>query len=283
MSYNLTDYFHMVADSVRTRSYVRAIRQTLNGGETVLDLGSGIGIFGLVALQAGAKEVYAVDPNPLGMIGRYLAEENGLAQRYQFFCADARKLELPEPVDVIVTDMRGVLPIYGNHFHIINDVRQRFLKKGGKIIPLCDRLYAAPVSSARLYRELHSPWGRHDFGLDLRLLRQISPVRWQAGRVTQRQLLGPPALLAEFRYDQNLPEGDIRCHASWELAKEGTLHGLTLWFDCQLTDTVSFSSAPGSRSRPRVYGSTFFPLAEPVKCEQGARIRLCLEARRHKD
>jgi len=72
-----------------------------------------------------------------------LAAANGFTDRIEFFQNDSRKTELPERVNVIVSDLRGVLPLYDQLIPSLEDARRRLLATGGIMIPMRDTLKAA--------------------------------------------------------------------------------------------------------------------------------------------
>jgi protein arginine N-methyltransferase 1 len=102
----------MIRDSVRTDAYARALRSCVGPNSTVLDIGTGVGIFALLACQFGARKVFAVDPNETIEIAREIASVNGYADRIEFIADLSTKIVLPEPVDIIVTEMHGILPMF---------------------------------------------------------------------------------------------------------------------------------------------------------------------------
>ena len=57
----ITEHAGYVRDRVKLRAYERALSQLVGPTSSVLDLGAGTGILGLLAARAGARVVYAVD------------------------------------------------------------------------------------------------------------------------------------------------------------------------------------------------------------------------------
>src|SRR5215831_18693579 len=110
MPYALRDYGTMIADQARTTAYVEALRRAVRPGDVVLDLGAGTGIFSLLACRFGARRVHACDTNAAVEVARELARSNGFADRIVCHEGPSQLLTLPEPVDVLVWDVRGALP-----------------------------------------------------------------------------------------------------------------------------------------------------------------------------
>src|SRR5712675_3716107 len=136
--YSLSDYGAMIADASRLEAYSKAIAKAVQPGDYVLEIGCGPGAFALLACQAGARKVYAVDSEEIVHFARELAAANGFADRMEFIQSDSRKLQLPERFNVIISDIRGSLPFFGHGIASIEDARQRFLAPGGRLIPQRD-------------------------------------------------------------------------------------------------------------------------------------------------
>ncbi len=66
------------------------MRRTVTPGSVVLDIGSGTGIWAIVAAKLGAKKVVAIDMDEL-LIGviKMLAAEHGVADRVEAICANS--------------------------------------------------------------------------------------------------------------------------------------------------------------------------------------------------
>src|SRR5579863_9313159 len=82
--YSLAGYGEMIADGVRMEAYARALRQTVKPGSVVLEIGTGPGIFAILACQLGASRVYAIEPDDIIQVAREVASANGCADRIEF-------------------------------------------------------------------------------------------------------------------------------------------------------------------------------------------------------
>src|SRR3989442_247493 len=102
----------MIHDRVRTNAYAEALRTSVNPNSVVLDIGTGSGMLALLACKAGARRVYAIEVSDAIQVGRELAAANGFAERIEFIQNLSTRLTLPESADVIVSDLRGVLPLH---------------------------------------------------------------------------------------------------------------------------------------------------------------------------
>lgn len=272
--YSLSAFGAMIADSARVDAYAKAIAAALRPGDVVVDIGCGAGLFSLLACRAGARRVFAIEADECIQAARELARANGLADRIEFFQSDSSLTDLPERVNVVVSDIRGVLPLFRNVIPVLEDARQRFLLPGGIMIPQRDMLKAALIEAHAFYCELTSPWEKQLAGLDLssplsQILNQLHGASFRC-----EQLLTPPSDWAVLDY----PIGARTCVAAeldFEVTRAGTIHGLCIWFETKLFGDIGYSSQPGSQS---VHGQLFLPWLKPVRIEEGTKIHVGLHA-----
>lgn len=273
--YTISDYGAMIADQVRMKPYVEALRQSVKPGDVVIDLGAGTGIFALLACRFGARRVYAIEPNDSAHIAREIAAANGFAGRIEFIQDYSTKVTLPEKAQVIVSDLRGVLPLYDQHLKTLADARKRLLADDGILIPQCDTLWAAAVSAPESYVSYAAPWDDHSYGFDMRKARQVAINGWGSAKVKPEQLLVEPKEWARLDYTAI---GPVNFHArlTWTIEQAGEAHGMVVWFDTVLCDGIGFSNAPGQEAS--VYGSAFFPWITPVKLLKADQINVEIKA-----
>ena len=272
--YDIADYWRMMADHGRREAYAEALRRTVTAESTVLNIGTGTGVFALQAARYGARRVYAIEPSEIIAVARRLAAANGFADRIEFIQALSTDVTLPEPVDIIVSDLRGVLPLHEHHLPAIRDAR-RFLAPGGSFIPERDEIRAALVQAPDLYEDLVAPWSGHGGGLDFEPARQFATGRWTKVRVRPEQLVTVPQTWATLDYP-TIEEQNVRGDLRWPIDRDGEVHGICAWFVATLTVGVGFSTGP--EEPERIYGSGFFPLQEPVSVARGDTVTVGLSA-----
>jgi protein arginine N-methyltransferase 1 len=242
--YSLEQFANMFSDPLRMDAYRGAIAKYVQPGNVVVDLGCGPGVFALLACKAGARRVYAIDLNGVVDFGRHLAAANGVADRVHFLCGDSRQVELPERADVIVSDVRGALPLHAHSIGTIEDARERFLAPGGRLLPSSDTLVCALVENDKAYREICDAW------------KSLPPLDLSAGL---------PLALNSMYYEKLDPAHLISDHQGWlkldymvgakahasvtlqlTVSRDSTGHGIGMWFETQLGDGFGYSTAPGT-------------------------------------
>ena len=274
--YSISGYGSMMWDRVRMPAYEEALRRSVSPGCVVLDLGAGTGIMSLLACRFGARRVYAVEPADAIHLARELAVANGFGDRIVFHQQDSTKLSLPEPVHVIVADLRGVLPLYHGNLAILADARRRFLKPGGRLLPARDTLWAALVEAPTAYHQLVNVWRENGFGFNLEAARRLMANNPVKERVRPEQLLTEPQSWAMLDYTIR-DEPNVRGECHWTAQRSGNAHGLCLWFEGLLLDGVPLSNRPGAPEM--IYGQNFFPLVESIPIAAGDRVDVTLDAR----
>jgi protein arginine N-methyltransferase 1 len=273
--YSLRDFGGMIADAERFEAYAKAIAAAVRPGDSVAEIGCGPGVFSLLACRAGARRVFAIESDDSIQFARQLAAANGFTDRIEFFQSDSRKTELPERVNVIVSDIRGVLPLYNHVIPSLEDARQRLLAAGGIMIPLRDTLKAAVIEAEEFYSRLTSPWQKSVPGLDLSP--SVLPILNQShsSSFKKEQLLTEAQNWGLLDYTVGAP-ARVTAELDFRAARDGTAHGVCLWFETILFENIGYSSGPGAART--VYGQLFLPWLEPVALVKGRRIWLELHA-----
>lgn len=265
----------MVSDGVRMDAYTRAIERSVRPGAVVLDIGAGTGVFSLLAARAGARRVYAVDPNPAIQLAKELAHANGFGDRIEVFEASSFDVDLPEKADVVVSDLRGSLPVYEHHLAILRDAKARLLAPEGTIIPALDRLVVGVVECDTLWESLARPlaaYARLGFEVDS-LRRCIFNTRYsdRGSPLSASNLLTSAGVWGEIRY--GVTHGTLEGEVSLRARRDGVAHGLAVWFESELLDGIEYGTAPGHEL---VYGRGYLPFEEPVQISLGDRAAVAM-------
>lgn len=276
--YTITDYGAMLADKGRVDAYVAALRDVVNHDSIVMDIGTGTGIFALLACQFGARHVYAIEPNDAIQVARELAETNGFSEKITFIQDLSTKITLPEKANIIISDMRGMLPISTHHFLSIIDARRRHLASTGVLIPMQDIVRVALVEAPDLYQSYSSQWIDNEFGIDTRVAtRRIRNTMWpdKVSKESNESIVGVPETWVTLNY-QTLDNPNVSGEVNWQLDQSAIVHGMRIWFDTELVPGVGFSNAPDQPAL--IYGSTFLPFPEPVSLKLGDRVSINIQA-----
>jgi type I protein arginine methyltransferase len=254
----LANQQHMLLDAQRTGAYHRGIthNRTDFEGKTVLDVGAGTGILSLFAAQAGARKVYACEGTPSSDYARALIEANHFEDRVEVVRSRLDLLELPEKVDVIISEPWGFFLFHERMVEAFLIARDRFLKPGGRMFPGRGRVWLAPFIDPKLYQARVTAaafWEQTNFyGVDLSAMAQpaTDELFWMPalGHVPPNQLMASPAV---FPFDfERMPLdelAELRMPFEFVATRPGPIHGLVGWFDVSFegsTERVVLSTAP---------------------------------------
>ena len=274
--YTLADFGDMLCDARRVAAYRGALEAAIVPGCTVLDIGTGTGAMALLAVTLGAGHVHAIEPNPAIHAARELARHNGIEDRITFHQAMSTDVSLPERAHVLVSDLRGVTPFFQTHIPTIVDARERLLTPDATLVPARDTVRAALVEAPESYRRLVGPWDDRPLGIDMAPLRSYGISALGRIHAEADQQLTDSALWCELDYATHTA-ASMDGSLAFEARREGTAHGLAVWFDAEHAPGITYLNAPGQPRGP--YGQQFFPLEQPLTLARGDRVSVELKAR----
>lgn len=273
--YDVPDYDSMFADKARTAAYFDAIRRAVRPGSAVVEIGTGVGYFAVAACRAGARRVYAIELNPAIELAKQLAADNGCADRITFIRDDSRRVTLPEPGDVLLSDLRGVLPLFEAHIPTIIDARTRLVRAGAALVPRSDTLWVAPCTAPEEWRRDHGDFGGEPYGIDRSAVDARVRSDWYRCRFNAAELTGAGVRWATLDY-ATIDSANVAGRAEWTFARDGVSDGLAIWFEGDFGFGVTLSNSPCA---PRtLYGQAFFPFERPLHVSGGDRLSVALAA-----
>lgn len=274
--YSLPEYARMIADPIRMGAHVKALKQKLKPGDIVLDLGAGFGFFAVLACRLGARKAYAIEPSEVIRLGPEFASANGCARRVEFIQKLSTKASLPEKVDLIICDLRGMLPLLRENLFSIKDACERLLAPGGVLIPHRDTMWVALAEAPELYEQSILSLTAEFFSLNLSPLRRFLVNSFEVGRFERDQLLAEPQVWGVVDY-QNIVSMDFESEVNFRIERRGVAHGVSLWFEAELAPEVGYTNAPFAPKT--VHGTPFLFFESPLELENGDLVQVRLKAK----
>lgn len=126
--------FYCLYDDLRTEAFKKAIDNTVQKGDVVVEIGAGSGILSMFAADAGAKKVYAVELD--NMNARTLKRSvltNDYADRIEVIEADGTAVDMPEKADVVICEMIATGLIEELQVPAMNNAL-KFMKEDAKVL-----------------------------------------------------------------------------------------------------------------------------------------------------
>ncbi|SES33208.1 methyltransferase domain-containing protein [Actinokineospora terrae] len=274
--------FHdlLLGDRLRMSAYAEAIAEVVRPGAVVLDLGTGTGILARWALEAGAARVYGLDfaESVLATAAARLAEA-GFAERFVPVAGLSFEVDLPDRVDVIISETLGNLVDNEGCVAILADARHRFLAEGGVVLPRSAECYLVPVAATTAHQrvtagDVHGAQSiagsdgglgsRDPFSLYYDAIVPIS-THLASPRVVISQVFGADAAAA----------GTVS--TPYTVRRDGVFTGFKGYFVSTLSPSVALDLsgddiAAGSTSDS--WKHAYLPVREAVEVRQGDRLVL---------
>ena len=126
----------------------------------MLDIGTGSGILAVAAARAGARHVYAVEATDIAAVAERVFAANGVQDRVTLIAGWSRQIELPEPADLLMSEIIGSEPFEEEILETTLDARRRLLKPGARLIPNTFTLLARPLLHSGGPRRESTRWAR---------------------------------------------------------------------------------------------------------------------------
>ena len=269
----MLDYHRLLLDDEpRTLAFREAIRRVVKEGDVVIDLGSGSGILSFFAIEAGARKVYAIERGHMADAIALLVRQFGLGDRVEVLHETSAKVELPERASVLVTEMLGAFALQEQILSIVLDARKRLLTPDARIIPSRVALTAVPVELPQDH-ELHvSWWSKPRYGFDFSPLRVFAANQMFTTTIAPENYLARPEEILDIDLTA-IDDTTVTGRASFEVTRDGTLHGFGGWFTATLAEDVLLTNLDESHWRQE-----YFPIDEPLPLRRGMTVSLELQS-----
>lgn len=278
--FNSYDHFgiheEMLKDEVRTLSYRNALyhNRALFQDKVVLDVGCGSGILSMFAARAGAKHVIGVDRSSIIDMAREVVAVNGLNDRITLIQGKMEEVELPvSEVDVIVSEWMGYFLLYESMLDTVLFARDKYLKKGGLILPDKATIYIGGIEDEEYKDEKIGFW-RNVYGFDYSPFEELAVTEPLVDIVELKALVTDPAKIVEFDLN-TVTKQDLNFDRKFSLLcrRDDLVHGFVVWFDMEfghLNNIVRFSTGPHAKSTH--WKQTVFYTKEDFHVRSGDQI-----------
>jgi type I protein arginine methyltransferase len=244
---DLYQHDRMLADSARVEAYWEALSKHVGPGDVVLDLGSGTGVLSFFAAKQGAQ-VHGIEHSPLVDAARAVAADNGI-ENVEFHRVHSSRLELDVQADAIVHEQIGDALFDERMVENIAELRDRFLKPGGRVLPNLVDLYIEPV---QLREDLRAPfaWQQQLHGVDFRALEQFGEMSHAYLYKSLRPFPHGKFLCAPepvFSLDlETAKAGELPQRIAYRrpVTTAGHFDGFCVYFDARFDAETGFGSSP---------------------------------------
>jgi hypothetical protein len=246
--HTLFDYHQsMLIDRERLAAFERAIRKAVPAGGVVVDVGAGTGILSMMACRAGARRVYAIERGEIAEIAAEVIRANAMSDRITLLRGHSNAIVLPEPADVVVSEVIGNAGVDEGILGTLIDARERFLKREGTLIPRQLRVCVAPVEMPETYEGTVDFWRSSPAGFDFEKVAAMAANEPYRHGIHREALRGTPS--SAFTIDlERATEPFAEGTCTFRIDRSCEIHGLALWFEAELVSGEILSNAPPNRT-----------------------------------
>lgn len=126
--------YNLLSDQSRMEALYEAVQQTVDEGDIVADLGAGVGFLSCIASEK-AETVYAVElDREVYEKGKKITEQENL-DNVEYIRGDAREIELPEDVDVVLCELLDTGLIAELQVPVMNHAIEELTTSDVKTVP----------------------------------------------------------------------------------------------------------------------------------------------------
>ncbi len=282
----------MLEDMKRMKAYHSAIfnnKSKIIENKVILDVGTGTGVLSVWAAKAGAKQVYAVDASNAAELARHLVQVSNVSNIVTVIQSKVEDVEIPEPVDVIVSEWMGSLLLKESMFDSVAYARDKWLKPGGLMLP----------SHASILIGLYAPTSDHDHTNFVRAKFEQDMAEWNEtvtnlqrldvdyssftsdleqdlsdyflGNAIRVNYLSPDNLVSEPQRVLDFDCATVDPTALFQfsqdfqftVSKEAEIRGFLGWFTTDFPNGVVLNTEPGQTYNH--WGQQLYPLKESIK------------------
>ncbi|KAJ6829758.1 protein arginine N-methyltransferase PRMT10 [Iris pallida] len=302
----------MLSDRVRMDAYFNSVFQNKHHfqNKVVLDVGTGSGILAIWSAQAGARKVYAVEATKMADHARRLVEANGVADVVEVLEASIEDVDLPEKVDVIISEWMGYFLLRESMFDSVICARDRWLKPTGVMYPSHARMWIAPIRSGLGDQKMNdfesamNDWRSFvaetdaNYGVNMNVLTKaykeenrkyyLKTSLWN--NLHPNQIVGTPAIVKEIDCLTATIEEirEVTSNFSLNINVDRTrLSGFAGWFDVHFrgslqnpaTSEIELNTAPSAEDYTH-WGQQVFLLHPPPRVNEGDAVIVSFSMRR---
>lgn len=262
----------LLKDPIVFKQYVDAIKDnSLFKDKIVMEIGSGTGIFSMLAIKAGAKHVYAWEPSTMSIYSKQAIIDNNLQDKITILTCELEEIQLPEKVDIIFSFFFGFGLLLQSLYPSFLRAKTLFLAENGITIPSKIDFFIAP--KAKLIMQPKSYWDSDVYGYNYKSANELGNSCVETILLYEGKMISQPIIYKSISPAQSDGNTDVSGDFSFEVTKDDVFDGFVSWFDIYFpksNGTAMFSTSPSSPHTS--FYQLGFPLHKKINVKVGDKI-----------
>ncbi|MCK5152628.1 MAG: 50S ribosomal protein L11 methyltransferase [Candidatus Thorarchaeota archaeon] len=248
----------LLGQRTRILKFAEAIQRVVKPKTRVVDIGTGSGVLAMLAAQAGASEVTAIDINADSIeYAKMAARMNGLEERIQFEVTHFIDFIPKKRYDVIICEMLSSMMLIEQQIPASRHAVEHLMKPDGIMIPRSLTIYVALTQCDHI-------WSR------FRVHNLKFPRLPQT--ITKGETIDLSDLIEVAQFDLTALDMDSKVETTVEMKviQKGEVHGLVGLFDGVVHEDIRLNPDDGWRE-------LFIPFEKSIQVIEGDEIVVKLE------
>ena len=259
----------MLSDHIRIGCYFEAINKIIKNDAVVIDFGSGTGILALAAAKAGASKIFAIERSSIAEVSKRIIKSNGFSNKISVIHKNSMEIGSIEKADVLVSEWMGVHVLQENMLFDLLDVRDKYLKKGGTLIPNMLSLFIAPINTNSINEREIAKWESPTEGISLKEIGWLSMNDTYICNINAYDLAsdGKCVFILDLHKIQKNQLNKIEMTEEFSFEKPQRINGICGWFSAQLSDEIVLDTGPHAAATH--WKQTIYPIYPGVDVNTG--------------
>lgn len=267
-----TWYIDAVNDTWRNAAYRASLQHLATPDSVALEVGTGSGLFAMMAIQAGFRHVYTFESSEhVARIAEECFRRNGFEDRITLIkkkFGSEEGTELPERPDILMHEMSGDNLIVKDLFDVIKSAHNLGVAEDTPILPQKFAVHAQLSGDSDLHAKTHVADGIE--GLDLTAINVLAMSRILLDRGVELQTaLSEPFVACSHDVTQSLELDEGSQVIDVTVSGQGTAYGLVHWICQSFPGGATYENTPGRWCNWQPY---YWPFKEPRAVKAGDKV-----------